>query len=97
MSADASKPKPIAKLNRLHHAAWVTNDKEATRHFYEDVIGLPMTACWKEKTPAGVEYCHTSFEIGDGGAIVVARAKDGVVGELLGPIRISDIPCLQGC
>jgi catechol 2,3-dioxygenase-like lactoylglutathione lyase family enzyme len=69
MSADASKTKPVAKLNRLHHAAWVTNDMEATRHFYEDIIGLPMTACWKEKTPGGVEYCHTFFELGDGSAL----------------------------
>ena len=64
---------PIAKMKRpqrLHHAAWVTKDQEATRRFYEEVIGLPMTACWKERNSEGREYCHTFFEIGDGGAIV---------------------------
>jgi catechol 2,3-dioxygenase-like lactoylglutathione lyase family enzyme len=41
-----------------------------TRAFYEDVLGLPLTACWIEKNPStGREYCHTCFEIGDGGAI----------------------------
>jgi glyoxylase I family protein len=67
---------PKARLNRLHHAAWVTKDQEATRQFYEEIIGLPMTACWKEKSPDGREYCHTFFEIGDGGAIVFFQWDD---------------------
>lgn len=29
---------------RLHHTAYVTRDLEATRRFYEDLIGLPMIA-----------------------------------------------------
>jgi len=28
--------------NRLHHNAYVSRDLEATRKFYEDVIGLPL-------------------------------------------------------
>jgi hypothetical protein len=40
-----------AKLpNRLHHNAYVSRDLEATRRFYEDVIGLPLLATWCEKT-----------------------------------------------
>ena len=27
---------------RLHHHAAVTDDQEATRQFYEDVIGMPL-------------------------------------------------------
>jgi catechol 2,3-dioxygenase-like lactoylglutathione lyase family enzyme len=34
----------VSRLRRLHHAAWVTRDQEATRHFYEDIIGLPLAA-----------------------------------------------------
>jgi glyoxylase I family protein len=57
---------------RLHHTAYVTKDQEQTRHFYEDVIGLPLTATWcendmlfgKERT-----YVHTFYGIGDGGAL----------------------------
>ena len=33
---------------RLHHTAYVTKDLEATRHFYEDLIGMPLTATWCE-------------------------------------------------
>ncbi len=57
---------------RLHHTAYVTKDQEKTRQFYEDVIGLPLTATWcesdmlfgKERT-----YVHTFYGIGDGGAL----------------------------
>ena len=62
-----------AKLpSRLHHNAFVTKDMEATRHFYEDILGLPLVATWcetdhlwgKDRT-----YCHCFFGIGDGGAL----------------------------
>ena len=33
---------------RLHHNAYVTHDMEATRHFYEDLIGMPLTAICQE-------------------------------------------------
>ena len=29
---------------RLHHNAFLTDDQEATRKFYEDVIGMPLVA-----------------------------------------------------
>lgn len=67
----------LKRPRRLHHAAWVTRDQEATRHFYEDIVGLPMVASWNEKAPStGREYCHTFFEIGDGGAIVFFQWAD---------------------
>lgn len=63
----------LAKLpSRLHHTAYVTDDLEATRKFYEDVIGLPLVATWCEVDQLfGAErvYCHLFFEIGDGGAL----------------------------
>ena len=35
--------RPLKKLpSRLHHNAYVTKDQEATRAFYEDLIGLPL-------------------------------------------------------
>jgi glyoxylase I family protein len=42
----------VSRPRRLHHAAWVTRDQEATRHFYEDIIGLPLVATWAEKAPS---------------------------------------------
>jgi glyoxylase I family protein len=47
---------------RLHHHATVTDDQEATRRFYEDVIGMPLVATWTESDVLfGAErtYCHT--------------------------------------
>ena len=48
-----------AKLpSRLHHTAYVTNDLEATRKFYEDIIGLPLLATWCEKDDAVRRRAH---------------------------------------
>ena len=33
---------------RLDHNAYVTSDIEATRHFYEDLTGMPLIATWCE-------------------------------------------------
>ena len=62
-----------AKLpSRLHHTAYVVKDLEATRHFYEDILGMPLVATWCEQEELfGKErtYCHCFFGIGDGGAL----------------------------
>ncbi len=58
--------------SRLHHTAYVTKDMEATRKFYEDVIGLPLVATWSESDElfgAVRTYCHCFFGLGDGGAL----------------------------
>ncbi len=57
---------------RLHHNAYVTRDMEATRHFYEDLIGMPLTATWCESDELfGKErvYCHCFFGLADGSAL----------------------------
>jgi catechol 2,3-dioxygenase-like lactoylglutathione lyase family enzyme len=59
-------------IARLHHNAWVTKDQEATRRFYEDLIGLPLVATWSETDELfGAErvYCHTFFGLADGSAL----------------------------
>ncbi len=67
---------------RLHHNAWVTRDQEATRRFYEDLIGLPLVATWSEADELfGAErvYCHTFFGLADGSALAFfqfANAED---------------------
>ena len=53
----------------LHHNAFVTDDMETVRNFYEDVIGMPLVATWCEKTELfGKErvYMHCFFEVGNG-------------------------------
>jgi len=60
---------------RFHHIAYVVRDQEATRQFYEDVLGLPLVATWSEvgQFPGfegrSLEYCHTFFELPDGSAL----------------------------
>ena len=64
---------------RLHHNAWVTRDQEATRRFYEDLIGLPLVATWSEADELfGAErvYCHTFFGLADGSALAFFQFAD---------------------
>ena len=73
---------------RLHHTAYVTKDQEKTRQFYEEVIGLPLTATWcetdmlfgKERT-----YVHTFYGIGDGGALAFFQFADAADQAEFGP------------
>jgi catechol 2,3-dioxygenase-like lactoylglutathione lyase family enzyme len=56
----------------MHHHAYVTRDMEATRKFYEDVIGLPLVATWCESDVLFGKprtYCHCFFALGDGSAL----------------------------
>src|SRR5690349_19118543 len=85
ISSTGFKPKEIimaisAKLpSRLHHTAFTSRDLEATRHFYEDIIGLPLVATWCEKDELfGKErvYCHCFFGLADGGALAFFQFAD---------------------
>jgi len=78
-----------AKLpSRLHHTAYVNKELEATRHFYEDVLGLPLIATWCEKDflfGKDRTYCHCFFGIGDGGALAFFQFADKEDEELFVP------------
>lgn len=65
--------------NRLHHTAYVTKDLEATRAFYEDLLGFPLLATYCEKDELfGKErtYCHCFFELADGSALAFFQFAD---------------------
>ena len=69
----------VAGPQRLHHNAFITDDQEATRRFYEDVIGMPLVATWAEKDVLfGAErtYCHTFFALADGSALAFFQFAD---------------------
>jgi catechol 2,3-dioxygenase-like lactoylglutathione lyase family enzyme len=73
---------------RLHHTAYVTRDQEATRAFYEDLIGLPLVATWSETDELfGAErtYCHTFFGLGDGSALAFFQFADQSDDDLFNP------------
>jgi glyoxylase I family protein len=78
-----------AKLpSRLHHTAFTSRDLAATRHFYEDIIGLPLVATWcesdmlfgKERT-----YCHCFFGLADGGALAFFQFANQEDADLFAP------------
>jgi len=51
------------------HRAYACWDSEETRHFYEDILGMPLIATVVFDDPLrndGSRYCHTFFEIADG-------------------------------
>ena len=73
---------------RLHHTAYVSKNLEATRHFYEDVLGMPLVATWCEKDELfGKErtYCHCFFGMADGGALAFFQFADAEDQAQFGP------------
>lgn len=80
----------MAKMlpSRLHHNAYTTRDMEATRKFYEELIGMPLVATWCEKTDLfGAErvYCHCFFAMQDGGALAFFQFANERDQQLFGP------------
>src|SRR5579875_1067400 len=77
----------LAELpSRLHHHAFVVKDQEANRHFFEDILGLPLVATWCERTyhqdfGREFDYCHTFFALGDGGALAFFQFADADIYE----------------
>jgi catechol 2,3-dioxygenase-like lactoylglutathione lyase family enzyme len=64
---------------RLHHTAYVTHDLEATRRFYEDVLGFPLVATWCEQEELFGRlrtYCHCFFGMADGSALAFFQFAD---------------------
>jgi glyoxylase I family protein len=73
---------------RLHHTAYVTKDQEATRAFYEDILGFPLLATWSEADElfgATRVYCHTFFGLADGSALAFFQFADKSDQDLFDP------------
>jgi len=65
-------PAPAA-IHQLHHYAYRAKDAEETRHFYEDILGLPLYhIIQSDVVPSTGEYCpytHFFFRLRDGSFI----------------------------
>ena len=65
-------PAPAA-IQQLHHYAYKARDAEETRHFYEDILGLPLYhIIQSDYVPSTGEYCpytHFFFRLQDGSFI----------------------------
>ena len=90
--ADDTKPAPLEELpQRLHHHAFTVRDQEVNRRFIEDVLGIPLVATWCERTfrkEVGrvIDYCHTFYEMADGGALAFFQWGDEEAWEKNRPI-----------
>src|SRR6185436_8765956 len=65
----ASKTPPVLGL---HHAAYRCRDAEETRHFYEDILGLPLVhvvTADHVSTGSTSSFAHVFFELADGSCI----------------------------
>jgi len=76
---------------RLHHHAFVVRDHEINRHFFEDILGMPLVATWCERVfnadvQREVDYCHTFFALADGSALAFFQFADEELYERSKPI-----------
>ena len=72
----------VAPIHGLHHFAYRCRDAEETRHFYEDILGLPLAHVIKaDKVPSTGEECpyvHVFFQMRDGSYIAFFDLGDNV-------------------
>lgn len=73
---------PAVPIHGLHHFAWRCRDAEETRHFYEDLLGLPLTHIVRsDHVPSTGEYCpyvHIFFQMRDGSYIAFFDLGDDI-------------------
>ena len=72
---------PEIKVRQLFHHAFRARDSAATRHFYEDLLGMPLIASFVETrvpaTGAPTNYIHTYYGLGDGAALAFFQFAEG--------------------
>ncbi len=75
----------IPTVYGLHHLATRCKDAEATRHFYEDILGLPLVHLIRaDHVPSTGEYCpyvHLFFQLWDGSYIAFFDLGDDIAPE----------------
>ena len=77
----ATLPAPAA-IQQLHHYAYKARDAEETRHFYEDILGLPLyhiiQSDYVPSTGESCPYTHFFFRLQDGSFIAFFDLGDDV-------------------
>ncbi len=77
-------PDPVP-VHGLHHVAYRCRDAEETRHFYEDVLGLPLVhvvrADTVQSTGEACPFVHLFFEMTDGGCVAFFDLGDNAAAE----------------
>ena len=84
LKTPAALPAP-APIQQLHHYAYRAKDAEETRHFYEDILGLPLYhIIQSDVVPSTGEYCpytHFFFRLQDGSFIAFFDLGDDQASE----------------
>ena len=77
-----TQPVPV---HGLHHVAYRCRDAEETRHFYEDLLGLPLVHVVRADSVASTgEACpfvHLFFEMTDGSCVAFFDLGDNTAAE----------------
>ena len=74
-------------IQGLHHWAYRCRDAEETRHFYEDLLGLPLTHFIRQDAYVGTSgervdcFAHIFFEMADGSSLAFFDLGDDVTAE----------------
>ena len=79
MTEATNKPPAI---RAVHHHAFRTKDMEATRTFWEDTLGMPMSGVFVELVDPVTEgpsnYIHAFFDLGDGSKLAFFQFQEGL-------------------
>lgn len=72
----------VPAIHGLHHFALRCRNAEETRHFYEDILGLPLAHVIRaDKVPSTGEHCpyvHIFFRMADGSFMAFFDLGDGI-------------------
>ena len=88
---------PLSVLpSRMHHRAFVVQDQEVTRKFFEDLLGIPLTATWIEESfnadlGRKQNFCHTFYSFGDGSALSFFQFETAAAYELFKAPKLKSI------
>lgn len=84
-STQLLKGDEMVPIRGLHHFAYRCRDAEETRHFYQDILGLPLTHMVRADTvPSTGENCpyvHIFFQMQDGSHLAFFDLGDNIAAE----------------
>lgn len=71
--------RPPSTARGVHHTALLSHDVERTIHFYQDLLGWPLTELFENRDYPG--STHFFFDIGNGNALAFFDFPDLELGE----------------
>ena len=95
---DAFAPRAVGQRlapERLHHYNFMAKDAEATRAFYEGLLGIPLVVFWVEVMPAPsgggtVALGHAFYGLGDGSLLAFITCPDPKIHAAMAPLPQPD-------